>query len=554
GLAFEQRRDLFRTLRALGVTAKGLSGLLAGEMALVALLAAGLGIAMGYGIAAALLPNVATSLGGLYGAEIAGSIALRPAWILSGLAMTLGGAALATGRYLWQLAHSTPRANSLPRAWMRGSDAALRRQGIAACALILAAPLIAMLGQGLVAGFAILAAFLLGAALALPPLLSWAMGWASARARRPLAEWFWADCRLQLPGLSLALMALMLAVAANIGVSTMVGSFRSTFTGWLDQRLPAELYINAGDDALAERLAPILQDEAESVLIITSLPAQLAGRPGTLYGQADHPTFRDNWPLQAAQPGVWQALHQGQGVLINEQLAYGADLSPGDMLEIDGRSHPVLGIYSDYGNPKPQAIAGLAPFLAAYPEAPRHRFALRLPPKAVPGAIARLQAAELRPDQVMDQAGLKATSKQVFERTFAVTAALNFLTLAVAGLAILTSLLTLAAQRLPQIAPVWAMGLSRAQLGRLELLRAGVLAALTVGLALPVGLVLAWLLLAVINVEAFGWRLPMHLFPGDWARIGALAIAAALLAAAWPARHLATRPPGDLLRRFANER
>ncbi|MCV6597474.1 MAG: ABC transporter permease, partial [Mangrovicoccus sp.] len=47
GLAFEQRRDLFRTLRALGVTAKGLSGLLAGEMALVALLAAGLGIAMG---------------------------------------------------------------------------------------------------------------------------------------------------------------------------------------------------------------------------------------------------------------------------------------------------------------------------------------------------------------------------------------------------------------------------------------------------------------------------------------------------------------------------
>ena len=60
-----------------------------------------------------------------------------------------------------------------------------------------------------------------------------------------LAEWFWADARQQLPGLSLALMALLLALAANVGVGTMVGSFRATFTGWLDQRLASELYLTA---------------------------------------------------------------------------------------------------------------------------------------------------------------------------------------------------------------------------------------------------------------------------------------------------------------------
>ncbi|MEM8958500.1 MAG: FtsX-like permease family protein, partial [Pseudomonadota bacterium] len=67
GLAFEQRRGLFRTLRALGLTARVLALLLAAEMLLVALVASTIGIALGYLIAAALLPDVAATLRGLYG-------------------------------------------------------------------------------------------------------------------------------------------------------------------------------------------------------------------------------------------------------------------------------------------------------------------------------------------------------------------------------------------------------------------------------------------------------------------------------------------------------
>ena len=128
------------------------------------------------------------------------------------------------------------------------------------------------------------------------------------------------------------------------------------------------------------------------------------------------------------------------------------------------------------------------------------------------------------------------------------------LTLAVAAFAMLTSLLTLAGMRLPQLAPVWALGVPRKQLARIEVLRALILAGLTFFLALPVGLVLAWVLLAVINVEAFGWRLPMFLFPGDWVWLGVLAMVAAGLAALWPARVLASRPPSDLIRVFSHER
>ncbi len=63
--------------------------------------------------------------------------------------------------------------------------------------------------------------------------------------------------------------------------------------------------------------------------------------------------------------------------------------------------------------------------------------------------------------------------------------------------------------------------MTRKTLAQIELIRALILAALTFVLALPVGLGLAWVLLAVINVEAFGWRLPMSLFPARLALAGA---------------------------------
>ena len=155
---------------------------------------------------------------------------------------------------------------------------------------------------------------------------------------------------------------------------------------------------------------------------------------------------------------------------------------------------------------------------------------------------------------MINQAAVKAASLAVFERTFTVTAALNVLTLAVAGFAILMSLLTLAAMRLPQLAPVWALGLTRRRLAGLDLLRALVLATLTGALALPLGLALAWSLLAIVNVEAFGWRLPMYLFPLDYLRLGMLTLLAAAIAAIWPAWRLSRTPPAQLLGVFRHER
>ncbi|MEM1077990.1 MAG: ABC transporter permease [Pseudomonadota bacterium] len=556
GLAFEQRRPTFRTLRALGVPARTLVGLLAAEVLALALVAGVIGVALGYAIAAALLPDVAATLQGLYGASVDGALSLRPSWWIAGLGISVLGAIAAAAQSLWRLWHLPVLAPAQPRAWARASARSMRVQGVIAAGMIALGLVLLGAGQGLVAAFAMLAFLLLGAALALPVLLSGVLGLGAGMARSALGEWFWADTRQQLPGLSLALMALLLALSANIGVGTMVGSFRLTFTGWLDQRLASELYVTARSEAEAAELRAFLAPRSTALLPIWSVEAPLPGGPGEIFGVADHATYRDNWPLLTALPEVWDRVAEGSGVLINEQLSRREGLSPGDSIALPvAWEAEIVGVYSDYGNPQGQVMIGLSRFESQFPRAAQLRYAVRLPPDETEAVMTALQREFGLPASTMiDQATVKAISLAVFERTFTVTAALNVLTLGVAAIAMLTSLLTLARMRVPQLAPVWALGLTRKRLAWLELMRAALLAALTAVLALPVGLVLAWALLAVVNVEAFGWRLPMHLFPADWLRLALLALAAALLASAWPVRRLARTAPSDLLKVFANER
>jgi putative ABC transport system permease protein len=402
----------------------------------------------------------------------------------------------------------------------------------------------------------LLAAMLLAAALALPIFLSVLLSGAQRLAKRPLPQWFWADTRQQLPGLSLALMALMLALAANIGVGTMVGSFRQTFTRWLDQRLASELYLSARDMAEAARISDFLAPRVDAILPIWHIDSTLLGQPAEVFGVSDHPTYRDNWPILTASTDVWESLANGSGILVNEQLSRRENLSPGDTLEVPNvGTIRIVGVYSDYGNPNAQAILGLERFDAAFPDAPHLQFAVRLPAAEVAALITELtETFDLPSSALRDQASIKAQSVAIFERTFAVTAALNVLTLSVAGVALFASLVTLGTMRMAQLAPLWALGQTRRRLAQMEFLRSLMLACLTTVIALPVGLLLALILLRVINVQAFGWELPMHLFPKDWLVLAGYTVLAAALAAALPTLRMARSTPQDLLRVFTSER
>ncbi len=561
GLALEQRRGLLRNLRACGVSARMLIAALGMELGVLALLGGLLGIASGYLLASLLLPDVAASLRGLYGAEVAGQLSLSPIWWLGGLGLSVLGALLAGANSLLRAARLPLLALANPQAWHQAHSRWLRRQAWVAGGAAITAMAALLLGDSLAAGFVLTGGLLLAAALGLPVLLNGLLNALLGRSRSVLGQWFLADCRQQLPALSLALMALLLALAANIGAGSMTSGFRQTFGNWLEQRLTAELYVTPQNAAQAPEIQAWLvqQPKVSAVLPNRQVSIQLQGWPADLFGVVDHSTYREHWPLlEAASGDPWDQLVQSDSVMISEQLARRLKLSVGESLAIpapDGQwTLRIVGIYADYGNPKGHLLINAEHLLRHWPQLAANRFNLRIDPAAVPALVSELQQRfALDDNHIIDQSQLKGWSTQVFERTFAATAALNSLTLAVAGIALFISLLTQSQSRLGQLAPLWALGVSRRNLMLLNLGQTWLLAVLTLILALPLGLLLAWCLDAVINVQAFGWRLPLHIFPMQLLQLAALALLATLLASARPLLKLSRTRPADLLRTFANE-
>ncbi|MBK5411834.1 FtsX-like permease family protein [Pseudomonas sp. TH34] len=560
GLALEQRRGLLRTLRACGVSARMLILSLAVELGGMAVLGGLVGVASGYLLASLLLPDVAASLRGLYGAEVPGQLSLSPLWWLSGLGLGLLGALLAGASSLWRASRLPLLALANAQAWHQAHGRWLRSQGWVAGAALLIAILALVFGDSLASGFVLMAALLLGAALGLPVVLNGVLKAVLGRSRSVLGQWFLADCRQQLPALSLALMALLLALAANIGAGSMTSGFRQTFNNWLEQRLTAELYLNPQNPAQADALQTWLvqQPLVQAVLPTWQVAVQLQGWPADLFGVVDDPTYRQHWPLLEAATDPWGQLLQDDALMLSEQMARRLKVRLGDVINIPTPQGPwspkVVGIYADYGNPKGHLLVNARHLLQHWPGLSPARFNLRVLPGNVPPLVREVQNRfALEDSRIVDQQQLKGWSSQVFERTFAATAGLNSLTLGVAGVALFISLLTQSQSRLGQLAPLWALGVTRRQLMLLNLGQTWLLAVLTLVLALPLGLLLAWCLDVVINVQAFGWRLPLQVFPWQLAQLLGLAMLATLLASAWPLWQLYRSRPADLLRTFANE-
>jgi putative ABC transport system permease protein len=395
----------------------------------------------------------------------------------------------------------------------------------------------------------------------LPVILGAVLRFGQRGTSQPLVKWFWADSRQQLPALSLALMALLLALAVNVGVGTMVQSFSRTFIAWLDDRLASEVYLNATSDAQGAEIVAWLRQrpEVDAILPAWRTDVTLATLPVEIIGFADHATYRERWPLLEALPNVWDKVGAGEGVLLSEQLARRLKVGLGDRVSLPAATEPwqvrVAGIYPDYGNPKGQIGIDIDALAAHWPDIPRTRFGLRVRPDKVTELIAAMRERfGLDSSRLLDQATLKAESTRIFNRTFSVTSALNAFTLGVAGVALLTSLLTLSNSRLPQLAPLWALGLTRRRLAGIELLKTMSVALITALLALPLGILVAWCLMAVVNVKAFGWRLPLYVFPMQLLELLIVALLAALLATCLPVLRLMRLQPAALAKIFANER
>ena len=149
--------------------------------------------------------------------------------------------------------------------------------------------------------------------------------------------------------------------------------------------------------------------------------------------------------------------------------------------------------------------------------------------------VGPLQALVLRSNRHIQEYTLA-----IFDRTFTITRVLRLLAMVVAFVGVLSALMALQLERAREFAILRAIGMTPAEIARLVSLETGFMGLAAGLLAIPVGLLLAAVLIFVINRRAFGWTLPYQVDPWILVQAVVLALVAALLAGsipagAWPA-------------------
>ncbi|WP_026960282.1 ABC transporter permease [Aliagarivorans taiwanensis] len=531
--ALQDRRRLLHQLFQAGVTRQRLAALLITEQVLLCAMVIILSAPLSWLLAEQLLPALGRSLAQIYAINIDYRFAWRSDIVLysaiaSGCAFLL--AALFPLRSAIKQIARRPAAELAP---LRGQ----RPEVFAGIALLVLCVALDLLGRytewALPLGYLTLALLLLGSGLVVPALLVGLLKRLPSRlaSRLPLQHWSLGELGWQLSRSKLALLALVLALTANVGLNTMVGSFRQAVSAWLDQRLVADIYLRP-EQAQPPWLSKLQQQD---VTLISRRSVSLDfGLQGLEVVALDrHPRLQDSildTPLSEQQR---QLLESGQGLLINQRLQLLAGVAVGDNLSVDGKHYQVLAVYADYGNPRFQVFLDIEVFAQRWPGARDEGIALMLDEPSERADWLRRLVDEygLSPTQIIDQQQIRSIALKVFEQTFVATSALNLLTLLIAALGLACNLLLLAQRRRYGLALLHSMGVQQSSLKRVNLAHWGLLGAVSCLLALPLGIGLAWLLIKRLNVYGFGWDYPLVLASSNYLQMVLLSAAVCVLCA-----------------------
>jgi putative ABC transport system permease protein len=412
---------------------------------------------------------------------------------------------------------------------------------------------------GIVGGFAGLGVGLAGAAALVP--------WLAGRLADGLRRWpgpvRW---RLAVAAVAAApsrtgpaAAALAVALGASLGMTVMVGSFRTAVDGWLASTLADDVYVSA-PRSVAARVgeAPLPGDLVERLLAVPGVGSVVAVCHATVISdrgdlpvvvrRSDHDTS-DRFQVIAGNAAAWRS---PGGLAVTQPLANRWGLTVGDRLRLTADAGavdlPVVAVVVDYASDRGFAYIDGGVWDRHWRDRSASSFGLSAVGCTPVELADRLRAAVSDADlSITAQAELRERSLTVFDRTFAVTGAVRALALAVAAIAVLSAMAALGLERRRELALLRAHGATPGQLAW-SVVGSGAILGLVAGLlAVPIGLGLAGVLASVINARSFGWTMAVRI--DAWAVLGTvlLSVIAAAVASLWPAWRAARLRPVEAL-------
>lgn len=574
-----QRRTLLGSLRALGVTRRQVFALILAEAGLVAVAGTLAGLALGVFLGRGMVDLVSRTLNDLYFVVSVRDLALSPVSLAKGALLGIGATLAAAAIPAREAATAPPRA-ALTRSVVE-TDLRRALPGLSAAALglvLFGGLLLALPSRNLlpafagifavIVGFALLApSFTLGLMKGVQPVASGLFGVLGRLAARGVVA--------SLSRTSVAIAALAVAVSVTVGVGVMVDSFRGTVDRWLTSALSADIYVSPAGSGASGAAA------FDTAPLPAALEGRLAAVPGVAdaftvrriladtlgsEGQPDEPTrlvaiemLRAEFDRLDVRSGhrrdAWRSFSTGHGLIVSEPYAYHRALKVGDAVTLatprGGRPFTVAAIYASYASDRGVALLDRATYRELWGDTSLSGISVKLAPEVTADAVLPALRQAAGPDLELvfqSSRALREASLQVFDRTFRITGVLRLLAGLVAFIGVVSALMALELERARELGVMRANGLTPGQVWRLVTAQTGLMGLAAGLLSLPVGLVLAALMIHVINRRSFGWSLEMTVDPWILAEALALALVAALLAGLYPAWRMSRTSPALALR------
>jgi len=295
--------------------------------------------------------------------------------------------------------------------------------------------------------------------------------------------------------------ALTIAVAAAIGIGTMVASFKSDFVALLEQRLWQGFVVDgidrAGADGADGADAEIRQmfDGVDAVIDVRGY----ASRKMLVHGMRVDVTSTRLDDAEAARYGMSRVV--APGLLLNEVGARRMGLGAGDHLDI-GRTLEIVHVFKDFGAPTARVIVPREQLGASWPV---QRLTVRT--RGDTDSLIDTLRERFPTVDVQNLAEVRRIAVEVFDRTFSITRSLTVVAMLVAVFGLYNSLSALQLRRRHENRLLYHLGIGRAAIVRSGVEQSLIIGAAAALLAVPLGLAIAWLLCNEVNPRAFGWTI-----------------------------------------------
>ena len=407
--------------------------------------------------------------------------------------------------------------------------------------------------------FGYLAAVLLIAscALAVPSLVSGIMSTASGLLQRVGGVEALLAARSLAGSLrrtSVLVCALATAIAMMTSVAIMVGSFRQTVISWMDTQLPADLYLRPAGNPSADRhptIAPELTQQLATlpgVAYVSRFRAyeiEYEGLPMTVASvETNIPRYdqTSGFVSGRAPEAVLKELAEPGTAMVSEPFTMKHHVKAGDVLTLPLGSGMarlrIVDVFYDYANERGYVIISRQNMLSYLHDRAASNLAVYLKPGADIESVRReIEGAAAHRDVLIFSNGqLRHEAIRIFDQTFAITYALEAISVMVAVMGIAGALLSIVFDRRREFGLLQYMGAASGQIRRLILIEAGLIGFLSNIAGLLLGVALSLVLIFVINKQSFGWTIRFH-WPVELL-FGALSVVyvATVLAGIYPAR------------------